>query len=170
MSLHREMPPYDCCQRQNIPATKCFWRQETPFGGFLFYSLTNSILLWAYDCIHFSLSGQLVVCLPTRCVQKKRQKWTSADVYVYVYVCLCLCYMPSWCADNTKPLCNGDNLIFLWDRSVLTYTPRSPADFGKMTCSGRNSHGEGKPCHFVLAKKGIAKGKVWDIGRPPLLG
>ena len=28
-------------------------------------------------------------------------------VYVYVCLCLCLCHMPSWCADNTKPLCNG---------------------------------------------------------------
>ena len=38
-------------------------------------------------------------------------------------------------------------------KSVLTYTPRTPADFGKVTCTGMNAIGKGKPCIFQIVKK-----------------
>ena len=38
-------------------------------------------------------------------------------------------------------------------RSVLTFTPRTPADFGLVTCTGSNILGPGKPCVFSIVKK-----------------
>ena len=38
-------------------------------------------------------------------------------------------------------------------RSVLTFTPRTPADFGKLECSGANKLGPGKPCIFQINRK-----------------
>jgi len=37
--------------------------------------------------------------------------------------------------------------------SVLTFTPRTPADFGKVTCAGANNLGKGEPCLFIISKK-----------------
>ena len=38
-------------------------------------------------------------------------------------------------------------------RSVLTFTPRTPADFGLVTCTGSNTLGPGRPCVFSIVKK-----------------
>ena len=38
-------------------------------------------------------------------------------------------------------------------RSVLTFTPRTPGDFGRVVCTGTNSLGAGKPCVFNIVKK-----------------
>ena len=38
-------------------------------------------------------------------------------------------------------------------KSVLTFTPRTPADFGKVSCSGTNLLGEGQPCVFHIMKR-----------------
>ena len=40
-------------------------------------------------------------------------------------------------------------------QSVFTFTPRTPADFGRVTCSAANSVGEGgeRPCVFIIQKK-----------------
>jgi len=37
--------------------------------------------------------------------------------------------------------------------SVLTFTPRTPADFGSVTCDGKNKVGQGQPCIFIISKK-----------------
>jgi len=37
--------------------------------------------------------------------------------------------------------------------SVLTFTPRTPADFGRVTCHGSNKLGRGKPCMYIISKK-----------------
>ena len=38
-------------------------------------------------------------------------------------------------------------------RSVLTFTPRTPGDFGEVICTGTNNIGAGKPCVFSIVKK-----------------
>ena len=38
-------------------------------------------------------------------------------------------------------------------RSVLTFTPRTPGDFGEVICTGTNNVGAGKPCVFSIVKK-----------------
>ena len=40
-------------------------------------------------------------------------------------------------------------------RSVLTFTPRTPGDFGRVVCTGTNHLGAGKPCVFNIVKKVI---------------
>ena len=37
--------------------------------------------------------------------------------------------------------------------SVLTFTPRTPSDFGKVSCSGSNPLGQGDPCVFIIKKR-----------------
>ena len=77
------------------------------------------------------------------------------------------------CEMNSNP----GNLTFLWNlhikdgdvvnpvdvpssqytqherRSVLTLTPRTPGDFGTVTCRARNSVGVGRPCKYQINKK-----------------
>ena len=37
-------------------------------------------------------------------------------------------------------------------RSVLTLTPRTPADFGTVTCSAQSSLGSGTSCVFIVSR------------------
>ena len=37
-------------------------------------------------------------------------------------------------------------------RSVLTLTPRTPADFGRVTCSAHSSLGSGTSCVFIVSR------------------
>lgn len=43
-------------------------------------------------------------------------------------------------------------------KSVLTLTPRTPADFGKVTCSAQNKLGSGTACSFLVNKKVLMPG------------
>ena len=38
-------------------------------------------------------------------------------------------------------------------RSVLTFTPRTPGEFGRVVCTATNTLGAGKPCVFNIVKK-----------------
>ena len=48
-------------------------------------------------------------------------------------------------------------------RSVLTFTPRTPGDFGRVVCTGSNTVGAGKPCVFNIAKKVILISSVFIV-------
>ena len=43
-------------------------------------------------------------------------------------------------------------------KSVFTFTPRTPADFGRVTCTGTNVLGEGAPCVFQITRRVMLPG------------
>ena len=38
-------------------------------------------------------------------------------------------------------------------KSVLTLTPRTPGDYGRVSCTAWNSIGKGSSCHYIVNKK-----------------